>query len=155
MFRIESNQDEFIKNQLSALNDLKSADKILRTAALNTVVIISDRIQQRGEKTDGSKIVTSSPTKTGAYSKEYGKKRQSKGRQTSIIDMTFTDGGMMDDLTVEPSGENEYLVGFSGKQSSDKAEWNEDRFGELFSLSNSEQELVDNIIVNKVNEILR
>jgi hypothetical protein len=154
MLRVETNIGDFVKDQLSILDDLRNVDKILREAALNTVVIISNRVQNRGERTDGAKMA--SQRREGAYSEDYGRRRNKRGRQTDIIDLTSTDqGGMMDSFTVEPEGETGYVVGFAGQRAADLAEYNEQRFGTIFELSDSEAELIESIIDKRIDEAFR
>ncbi len=151
MFKMSGN----ISSKISLLNEgLKSVDieKIAREAAFDAMALISDRVQQRGEKTDGTKITSPSKKKYGAYSEGYGKKRNKSGREVDYIDMTFS-GDMMGDFVVEPiHGGAE--IGFRGDESSDKSEWNEAKFGEMFSLSDEEVDLIQTVIQNRVNEIL-
>lgn len=156
MFKIETNIGELVQNQLQVFDDLIDADKILREAALDTLALISNRVQNRGEKADGTKIVSKSPSRKGAYSRNYGLKRQRSGREVDIIDLTATDqGGMMDSLTVEPEGNNSYVVGFAGQRASDLAEYNELRFGTIFEPSDSESDLIEEVINNRIDEIFR
>lgn len=137
-----------IKDKISQVNP----EKIAREAALDAVALISDRVQQRGEKVNGEKITTPARQTTGAYSKYYGIKRQKAGRQTDYIDLTFSDDMMADFITSPVDGGAE--VGFKGQSSSDKSEWNEARFGELFSLSDKETDQIGEIVNNRINGIL-
>lgn len=150
---VETNLNSVIEKRLSILGDLGNADKIFREAALNTVVLISDRVQQKGKKSNGQSITTKAKEKTGAYSKSYGKRRIKEGRQVKHIDQTFT-GDMMDNLVPEPEGKTNYVVGFRGEKPAQKAEWNEDRFGAIFELSNTELKSVLGIINNRIDAIL-
>lgn len=153
MFKVESDFDKFYRNHVKTLDQLKSADKVLREAAFDSVVIISDRVQQKGLKTDGDKISSKSKKKTGAYSFYYGRKRAKDGFQTGHIDMTYS-GDMMGDFVPVPVGQSEYAIGFRGKKTSDVAEFNEMRFGTIFHLSESELNFIMKKINKKVNEIL-
>jgi hypothetical protein len=153
MFKIESDIEKFYQKQLKTFEELASADKVLREAAFDTVVIISDRVQQKGKKTDGTDIQSKATKKTGDYSFYYGKTRQKKGFQVDHIDLTFS-GDMMGDLVPIPEGTTSYLVGFRGKKSSDVAEYNEQRFGVVFQLSPSELTFILNKINTKINEII-
>lgn len=152
MITITTNINEQIKKAIHDKVVQINPEKIAREAALDVVALISDRVQQRGEKTNGEKITTSSNKTTGAYSKYYGIKRKKSGRETDYIDLTFSGDMMGDFITAPIDGGAE--VGFKGKLSSDKAEWNEARFGELFSLSDSEQELIGKVVTNRINGIL-
>jgi|GEM_PF-3600797 len=140
--------NQAIKNTAVKINP----ENLAREVALDVVAIVSDRVQQRGEKTNGEKADTAAKKTTGAYSKYYGIKRKKAGREIDYIDFTFT-GDMMDSFISAPI-EGGAEVGFKGKSASDKAEWNEARFGELFSLSDSEDELVNKVITNRINAVL-
>lgn len=123
----------------------KEIEKQLRTIALNTVAMLKNRIQNDGEKTDGSKIKTKAKKKTGAYSQVYGKKRQKSGYQTQIIDLTVT-GDLMDrGLTAAPTGVNEWSVGFTNDIEGDKADYLEQYFGTIFHLSEEEIKIVTDL----------
>ncbi len=129
----------------SLLNDVLS-DRIYRTACLDSIALISNRIQQKGQKSDGVKI--------GSYKKNYAKYRDKKGRQSNYIDLTFT-GEMIDGLAFSKTSDEEYSIGFSSKKSADKAEWNEARFGSVFELTEDEISLVISEVEVKVNEAIR
>jgi hypothetical protein len=148
LIKVSSNSAEVYDSLLGKIKILRETDKVVRIASLDALVQIVDRVQQKGEKSDGSKIGG------GKYSTGYAAKRKKAGRQTSIIDLTFS-GDMFDNFTVSPSGRNEYEVGFRNKESADKSEWMEARFGEIFSLSPSEEELNLKAIQDGVNDILR
>lgn len=124
-------------------------DKVLRVAANDALVIISDRVQQYGKKTDGSLIGG------GKYSPGYAKKRKEADRIISHIDLTFNGDMLNDNFTVAPAGINEYEVGFRNKESGDKAEYLEAYFGEIFSMSQSEFDKNSLTIQKVVSEILR
>lgn len=153
MFKVESNIEQVKKEVKLTINQLIDVDKILREASLDAVVMISDRVQQRGENTAGEKMITKSTPKKGAYSSSYADKRVKNGLQIEHIDLTFQ-GDMMNDFTVAPDGETGYIIGFRGQLSSDKSEWNERKFGTIFQLSETESELIKSIITNKINAIL-
>lgn len=139
--------DQFVKNTRDFASDFINTDQEMRAACFNTIVLISGRVQQRGETTDGTKMKYKSGS---AYSFDYGKyQRFNKGFQIDHVDLTYT-GEMMDSLTLEPQGGGKWSVGFAGQSASDKAEWNELRYGTIFQLSDSEMndvmdDLLDNI----------
>ncbi len=153
MFKVESNLNDVFQNTAKKLEETIQFDKIIREAAFDGVALISRRVQNEGEKTDGSKITSPSSKKIGAYSYGYGNKRKKRGRQVDHIDMTFS-GDMMGDLVPIPEGENSYIIGFRGKLSSDKAEWNELKFGKIFQLSESEIKLIGKTVEDKVHAII-
>lgn len=153
---VTSNINEFVSAQKQMLSQLGlREDTILRQASFDLVVLITDRIQQRGELTNGDKMKTSSSYKAGAYSFDYAKyTRVKKGRQIDHIDLTFT-GEMMDNFLPTANGNNEYVIGFQGKLNADKAEWNELNFGVIFEASDEEITTTGEAIADNVNEIIR
>lgn len=106
-------------------------DKIARIACLNSVALISQRVQNQGLDSNEQSI--------GTYSKSWAQQRIKKGRQVKIIDLTYS-GEMMDSFTFSPLGKD-YVVGFSQDFAGQKADWNEERFGTIFQLST--EELID------------
>lgn len=151
---IQSNAQEIFARNLRTIEELKNGDKILRAAALNTVAAISFRVQQQGQNTDGEVMHTSSSKTFKAYSYYYGKKRDRLGFQTDHIDLTVT-GALMDGLSVMPDGTGGYVVGFTSETSSQKAEYNEERFGTIFHLSTKEADTIFGEVINEVNAIIR
>lgn len=153
---VRSNIDEFISAQKKMLYELGlNSDAILRQASFDLVALISDRIQQRGEMTNGEKMKTSSPYKAGAYSFDYAKyTRVKNGRQIDHVDLTFT-GEMMDKFLPSANGANEYIVGFQGKSNADKAEYNEAYYGTIFQASDDEISTVGEAVADNVNEVIR
>lgn len=146
MIKVLSNSNDVFRDLTNRLQILRETDQVVRIAALDASVRITNRIQQKGLKSNESSI--------GQYSSSYTKRRNKMGRQTRIIDLTMT-GDMFDNFTVAPSGRNEYEVGFRNKESGDKAEWMEARFGIIFSLSDQEFEENKKGIQEGVDAILR
>jgi hypothetical protein len=142
----ESNLGAVANNLISRLGSLQDADKVLRTAALDTVALISDRIQQKGLKTDGTLIKS-------VYSVGYAAKRAKKGYQTNFVDLTFT-GDMLADYTAVPDGTDSYVAGFRSEKSAQKAEFNEDRFGTVFQASNEEVDILIQGVNESINKIV-
>lgn len=144
--------DEFVKKTNAFASDFINTDQEIRAACFNTIVLISDRVQQRGETTDGIKMRSKSKDVSGAYSFDYGKyQRFNKGRQIDHVDLTYT-GEMMDSLTLEPEGGGKWIVGFSGQSASDKAEFNEQYYGTIFQLSDSEMNDVMDDLLNNIQK---
>jgi len=139
---------EISNSEKESLLKTLTDDRIYRTACFDSIALISNRIQQKGQKSDESKIGN------GTYSKQYAKKRDKNGRQTRYVDLTFT-GEMIDGLSFEKTSDNEYSVGFSSQKSAEKAEWNEARFGIVFELSDNELDLVKSSIEDNLNEAIR
>jgi hypothetical protein len=122
-------------------------DKLLRVVAQTSLFVLQDRIftDQGGRKTDGSPIGTYTP-KYLAYRKKVLKKNNTQ------VNLNAT-GQMFQDLDIAPDGES-YTLGFKNSLNKQKADWNEERFGTIFQLSQDEvkeyiepavQEFIDNL----------
>lgn len=140
--KITGNISEVIAKNISRLKDLGDTDKTTRILAFDTVALVSDRIQQRGEKTDGTPIQTS-------YSNSYARKRDARGLQTNFVDLTFTGDMIADFLPVKVGAD--WGAGFISDGSAQKAEYNERRFGEVFKVSENEL----NILEKSLKEIIK
>lgn len=119
-------------------------DKIARIACLNSVALISQRVQNQGLDSNEQSI--------GTYSKSWAQQRIKKGRQTAFIDLTYSSTDtMMDYFTFSPLAKD-YVVGFSQDFAGQKADWNEERFGTIFQLSNEELSDINNEIQRGLDE---
>lgn len=180
MQQVTTNLSDIIQQNKDLIKALEDPDKLFREAALDTVVLISDRVQQFGNKTDETPIKNESSgaeikgftNKKGKfyskarkgrvatiintpYSQAYAKDRLKDGKQINFVDLTRSVGGMMDNFIMSPAGNTSYVVGFRGDSASDKAKWNEERFGTVFQLSKSESEIIQKVILRQVNGIVR
>jgi formylglycine-generating enzyme required for sulfatase activity len=139
--------------ELNKLNELRDINKVARILALESQDMVSNRVQRDGKDASGSKMVTKSPEKYGAYSKSYGKyQRSNKGFQTSKIDFTV-DGSLWSAWRVFPLTNTSIGVGFYG-QEIEKAAWLEDMFGNVFELTTDETADILELATIKVNEIM-
>ena len=159
---------------------LITQDRVVRRAFFDSIALISNRIQQRGEKTDGSQIgkystktlnfkaITSGFYKIGSKKQilsrykshgdidefyGYDDFRKALGRQVQFIDLTLT-GEMIDGLTLIKQGKD-WVIGFISKASADKAQWNEAKFGTVFHLSENEIDLVISALEISIDEAIR
>lgn len=182
MIKISTNQSEFFSGVEASLEQLLNADKVLRIVSSSSVALISNRVQQKGLKTD-EKPIGKYSEKTLNFGKitsrfqEVGNKKQiSKrlknfgdttefyggykefrkelGRQTDFIDLTLS-GDMMNDFSFEATGKNEYSVGFLGIESGKIASYHEKRFGEIFSPSESEKDILTKELNNGLSEAFK
>lgn len=88
-FSYTSNIVEFNKKHIDRINGLRNGSKIIRRALLDLLALISYRIQNEGEGTEGRLIGE------GDYSKGHQKTRIALSLQTSRIDLTLS-GDMLD-----------------------------------------------------------
>lgn len=146
MITIVTNMDQVLKASLKQLESLLDDDKITRQAALDAVALVSNRVQNDGKKTDGSEIQS-------FYSKGYASKRSKKGLQTNFVDLTFT-GDMMDSF-IPFQNEGDWVAGFNSEKQGQKAEWNEMRFGTIFELSQSELQIIEKGIIQRVGALIQ
>lgn len=124
----------------TAMLTLQQTDSLLREIAVSMQAVTRERIHEQGRKGDGSQI--------GEYSDKYLKLRQSKKyNRTSdrkvILSLT---GQMENDYKVIPLSDTEYALGFDNQFNADKADWNEERFGKVYELTDEELQGVRNIV---------
>jgi hypothetical protein len=152
----------FLRQQLKNFKEASKADKVLRAAALYAAPAVQARVQQDGEKADGSKlppydsgrsISTSSPigkkfgdiankkqAKAFGNSSEFGsykEYRQKLGRQTAYMDLTLT-GDMWASWRPVPISNTAYGITFTTSEQAKIAGYLEERFGAIFELSDDE-----------------
>lgn len=133
-------------SELRAVQMRIRRDHIIRTACLDSIALITNRIQNKGKNSSNGQI--------GEYSPKYAEYRAKNGRQTTFVDLTFT-GEMVNGLVLDKTSESEYVVGFASKAAGDKADWNEARFGEVFALTKEEIELVGRAVENNLDAAIR
>jgi hypothetical protein len=152
------NTKDFIKQQLRNFKEATTASKVVREAAIITAPAILNRVQQNGQKSDGSQIgkygkgtIKSAISKAQSFgSKKRLKKvtnedpyiilRQKLGLQTNYIDFTFS-GDMFKTWRPVPTGANSWGVTFTSKEQYDLANSLERRFGITFDLSSQEEKI--------------
>lgn len=125
--------DEIAKISKQVSDAIKS-DRTIRIALSTTLAVQKQRIFAQGLKTNGSQI--------GQYSKKYGEYKRTLGRNPGYVNLRLTDA-MMNDFQIIGSN-MEYGFGFRNDFNAQKAGWAEDRYGEIFELSESEVDLFTN-----------
>lgn len=158
---IGGGMEDFLERHKKTLEALADPDKILRTAVANTYQTISERIQQRGERTDGRAIeaafASSRATgkRLGAYSQGYSYIRQKDGRRIDKMDFTRS-GDLLDrGFIFLPVGRDGYGLGFTNSEMAQRAEYLERRFGEVFSPSKQEREECFGFIIKNISDVLK
>ena len=119
---------------------LQQADTLLRSIAVPMQGITRERIHEKGLKADGSPI--------GQYTKSYLKLRQSdKYKRSSdpkvILSLTRD---MEREYRVIPLSDTEYGLGWENPLEAQKAEWAEERFGQVWALTQEELDGVRAIV---------
>lgn len=151
---------------ISQLNKMMQTERIM-IASLNTVLAKQkERIFQKGNDADGSKI--------GSYSTNpisISRKNQSRntgktyfkggyreykgltGKGNSYVNLRNTDQMMMD-YGVHILGKDEYGLGFTNAFNFNKSEWNEEKYDkEIFAESEEEAKLFLRVFEFELNKI--
>lgn len=152
----------FLKQQLKNFTEASKADKVLRAAALYAAPAVQARVQQYGEKSDGSDLPPYDSGRTISMASPIGKKfgdiatkkqakafgdrasfssykeyRQRLGRQVAYMDLTLT-GDMWASWKPVPISNTAYGVTFTTTEQAKIAGYLEERFGAIFELSDKE-----------------
>lgn len=140
---IVNNNDSLLKlkQSLTLLQTLNvTYDKALIDGGKEAVRLIKQRVQQRGESAEGTKLVTGSRSPIGAYGQRQGRARQARGLQTRYQDLTFT-GEMMRDFNLISLRSKVLEVGFQDSVQADKMEEVEALHGvDIMTVSDDEEE---------------
>lgn len=160
----------FRKANKELFAQLRNPEKVLGRAMFNAKALIQNRIQQKGENSEGGQIGEYSE-KGGSFSgfskiaskkqqkKQSGSKfsggykqfRQKLGRQTEFVDLTLT-GDLFRGFVVELDGRG-YVIGFIATEAG-KAKGIEKKYGTVFQLTKEELELVEKAIIDDVKTII-
>lgn len=130
------------------LSTLANPEYLLRPVAFDLVALMTERIHDKGQASDGSQI--------GTYSSGYMAVRQAKYKRTAdtkvIISLTRQ---LENDWSVIKSG-NGYGVGFKNKHNYDKSGWVENTYKKpIFSLSQAEREYAQKRFAELIDEQLK
>jgi hypothetical protein len=163
----------FLKQQIKNFREASKADKVLRAAALYAAPAVQSRVQQDGQKADGSDLPPYDSGKSFSTSSPIGKRfgevankkqkkafgnsdsfgsykefRQKLGRQVAYMDLTLT-GDMWAAWKPVPISNTAYGVTFTTAEQAKIAGYLEERFGAIFELS--EEELAQSLqIINRL-----
>jgi hypothetical protein len=135
-----------IKKQIELL---KSKEYLLRPVAIEVIPLMTERIHQKGDASDGGQI--------GTYSSGYLKLRE-RGNKKQQIPVRGSDPKIIVSLTRKLeqdwaviATQNGYGIGFLNPLSLQKARWVEEKKGKtIFILSKSEQQYA----VDRINELV-
>lgn len=134
--------DELLRISTRVTAALKS-DKVIRTALSTTLAAHKARIFEKGLKEDGSKI--------GEYSEAYGKKKAALGKNPGFINFRLTDSMMNDYQIIQTK--NNAGFGFRDSFNAQKAEWLQERFGDVFYINDSEMDLFTNVMFFELDKL--
>ena len=154
----------FLKQQLKNFREASKADKVLRAAALYAAPAVQSRVQQDGQKADGTDLPPYDSGKSFSTSSPIGKRfgdvankrqkkafgnsdsfgsykefRQKLGRQVAYMDLTLT-GDMWAAWRPVPISNTAYGVAFTTTEQNKIAGYLEERFGPIFELTDEELE---------------
>ena len=137
------------------LNGLKNQDALQREIAVSLATSNFSRIHNESKDVSGSGIKYKPSRKTptlGAYSRAYAKKRASKRRQTSKVDLSFTGKLSKEFQAAAISGG--WGVGFLTSYGSDLHGWLEDKFGNVWGITVSDKQAIERIISKEIKKKL-
>lgn len=123
---------------------LEEVDSLLREISTSMLSVTKKRIHEDGLNANGSQI--------GTYTSSYLAVRRKNNLSNTNVNLFFT-GDMQNDYKVIPISETEYGLGYDNKLNADKADWNEERFGKIFALTDDELEQVRDIIKEYLRKI--
>lgn len=160
-------EDEF-SVMISELNQITKTDRAMRTA-LNTVLAEQKRrIFADGNDADNSQIGTYSTNPTSIARKDqakntgktyfaggYAEYKTLIGRNPGKVILRNTDQMMMD-YGVLVLGGDKYGLGFTNDENGDKSEWLEEKYKkDIFAESDFEGEIVENVLYQELNRIIK
>lgn len=151
MISIKTNIQEVTSGLILKLRSIIDQDKVIRVVASTMAGEIRERIHEKGLDASGNAI--------GTYSLQYLKRRKKKFNRSGnkvIISLTRNlenDWSICQSLPIKtPFG---YGLGFRKSENFDKANWNEERFGDIWKLTNDERKQVNDITSFEVRKRLK
>lgn len=129
-----------IKQQLE---QLKNKEYLLRPVAIEVIPLMTERIHQKGESTDGGQI--------GNYSSAYLQLRQRKYKRDASSKVIVSLTRQLENNWSVIATQSGYGIGFTNPFNLQKARWVEGGKGKIiFSLSKTEQSYA----VDRINELV-
>lgn len=129
-----------IKQQLEKL---KNKDYLLRPVAIELIPLMTERIHQKGEASNGNQI--------GTYSNSYLKLRQQKYKRDSNSKIIVSLTRQLENNWSVIATQSGYGIGFANPFNLQKARWVEGNKGKtIFSLSGPEQQYA----TERINELV-
>jgi phage gpG-like protein len=129
-----------IKQQLETL---KNKEYLLRPVAIEVIPMMTERIHQKGEASDGGQI--------GTYSNSYLRLRQGKYKRDASSKVIVSLTRQLENDWSVIATQNGYGIGFNNSFNLQKARWVEEGKSKvIFSLSKVEQEYA----VDRINELV-
>lgn len=159
--------DEF-SVMISELNQIAKTDRAMRTALNSVLAEQKRRIFSQGNDANNSQIGTYSTKPTSIARKDqakqtgktyfaggYAEYKTLIGRNPGKVILRNTDQMMMD-YGVMVLGNDKYGLGFQNDENGDKSEWMEDKYQkDIFAESDFEGEIVENVLHQELNQIIK
>lgn len=144
---------EFARAQIRNLSEIQE-NTVVREAAIIVAGAIKQRVENSGRDSNNATIQSKSKERFGAYSKAWGEQRQSKGRQTGIVDLNYT-GNMWSDWRPVPAPDG-WGATFVTRESMEKARKNQLIFRTaIFAPTENEIKIGNNAINQRVRKLLK
>lgn len=139
--------DEFIK-ELEEETKLMANIKSFFPCISGVHALHMERVYERGIKSNDTMI--------GVYtSPSYVELRQKKGRETSFVNLRFTEQLKIDMTTSLVKDGNTYVMGVKNAANANKVGWIEERYGDdVYGHNSKELKILDECISKKVQDIL-
>ena len=147
--RVSSDISNLLRFATSLERDLTP---FLTNAARLAVIKVKRRVRS-GVNADGQRMVSGSSPKTGAYSRDYGRKRAKTGRQVGVVDLDYT-SQTIESYDVIETGANYAVGGFTNDRAGNIADYNEQMFGGAYFLSDQEIQEAEADILNSIDGML-
>ncbi len=129
----------------SRISETIDKEKLFRPVCLDLVVLMTERIHIKGEKTDGSLI--------GEYSEKYKKRRQSKKYNRIDNDkIVFALTSQLENGWAVVATQRGYGIGFTDKRNYDLVKILDVKYPNVFKLSNDEKKYALDFINDLVKE---
>ena len=153
MLSVYTNAEEILQAELARIRSLEAlAPLLVVEAAQITRDEVAARIQRQGLNTAGQ-AMRGKRAGYGAYSRQWGAKRDYRGLQVDHIDFTF-DGILMDNWSVLTSPNGNVAIGFRDDRQADIAAELEGSFGEAFGPALGELEKGTQRFIDRSNQVM-
>ena len=158
--KYKSNLDDVMDNLVLKLESLKETSPVLREIALSIMTSSDRRIFNESKDVSGANITYKRPRKTpkkGAYSKAYARLRESKGRQTSKVDLFMT-GVFHKTYQAQPIPGG-WGIGFASKYGGDIYKYLDNdgkgSFGRVWGITAKDKRAIQETMNREINKRLR
>lgn len=152
---IQTNIDEFIGEMNNAIEAYVTAlPEAVQIVATDAIATMKNRFIQDGLRVSKTEELISFPE----YSEAYKKVRQKKGLSPKQNRLVFT-GNMLRSIKITDAGteKNNYFVEVSSdnNEEKNKAEYNSNRYGDIFALADSEKESLTKTFITELDNSLK